>query len=265
MLYDCFTYFNEDLILDIRFNILYDKVDYFVIIEGNRTHSGRLKKKNFNINKFSKFKNKIKYFFIKDMPEKFTPWELENFQRNQILIGLKGAQKNDLVLISDCDEIPNLESINNIQYMNNDIFVFEQKFFYYKLNLLNTESNPWYGTKLFRYNFFKKFTPQEIRNYKAKQYPFWRIDKPKNLKIINKGGWHFSFLNSVKNIKLKIQSYAHTEFNINSFTNEKVLKNKIDNYQDLFKENTYLKRVKLDNSYPEYIIKNKENFKKWIA
>ena len=88
MLYDCFTYFNEDLILDIRFNILYDKVDYFVIIEGNRTHSGRIKKKNFNINKFLKFKNKIKYFFIKDMPDKLSPWELENFQRNQILIGL---------------------------------------------------------------------------------------------------------------------------------------------------------------------------------
>ena len=265
MLYDCFTYFNEDLILDVRLNILSDKVDYFVIIEGSRTHSGKSKKKNFDIKKFSKFKNKIKYFFIKDMPEKLSPWELENFQRNQILLGLKRAQKNDLILISDCDEIPNLDVIRNIKNLDNDIFVFEQKFFYYKFNLFNTQANPWYGTKLFSYKFLEKFTPQEIRNYKAKQYPFWRIDKPKNLKIINKGGWHFSFLNSVKNIKLKLESFAHTEFNKDIFTNEKILKKKIDNYQDLFKENTFLKRVKIDNSFPEYIIKNKENFKEWIV
>ena len=265
MIYDCFTYFNEDLILKIRFNILYDKVDYFVIIEGNRTNSGKLKKKNFNINKFSKFKKKIRYFFIQNMPKKFSSWELENFQRNQILLGLKDARNQDLILISDCDEIPDLNRIKNVKRFDNNIFAFEQKCFYYKLNLLNPRSNPWYGTKLITYDFLKKFTPQKIRNYKVKQYPFWRIDKPRNLIIIKKAGWHFSFLNNFKNISLKLQSFAHTEYNKKKFTDKKMIATNVNNHRDLFNSSIKLKKIIIGNSYPEYIKKNKKKLRKWIA
>ena len=166
MIYDCFTYFNEDLILDLRFNILFDEVDYFVIIEGNKTHSGKNKKKNFKIEKFSKFKKKIKYFFIENMPNHSNSWELENFQRNQIMLGLEKANKEDLILISDCDEIPNLKKIRNIDIkkFKNNVFAFEQKCFYFKLNLLNPRSNPWYGTKLICYDFLKK-TPHKVWDF----------------------------------------------------------------------------------------------------
>ena len=150
-IYDCFTYFNEDLILDLRFNILYKHVDYFVIIEGNKTHSGQLKKKNFDIKKFIKFKKKIKYYFV-EMPNNMSSWQLENFQRNQIIRGLKYANGDDIILISDCDEIPDIQySIENIK--DNKVFAFEQKCFYFKLNLMNPRSNPWYGTKLLKYNY----------------------------------------------------------------------------------------------------------------
>jgi beta-1,4-mannosyl-glycoprotein beta-1,4-N-acetylglucosaminyltransferase len=267
MIYDCFTYFNEDLILDLRLNILFDKVDYFVIIEGNKTHSGKNKKKNFSIKKFSKFKKKIKYFFIENMPKTNNSWELENFQRNQIMLGLKKANKEDLVLISDCDEIPNLKVIQDIDLkkIKDNIFAFEQKCFYYKLNLLNPRSNPWYGTKLISYNLLKKKTPQKIRNYKVKQYPFWRIDRPKNAIILKNGGWHFSFLNNINNIKLKLESFAHTEYNKNIFTNKKNLRSKVKSYKDIFDNNIILKKTNLEDSYPEYIIKNKKKFKKWIV
>jgi beta-1,4-mannosyl-glycoprotein beta-1,4-N-acetylglucosaminyltransferase len=267
MIYDCFTYFNEDLILDLRFNILFDEVDYFVIIEGSKTHSGQKKKKNFQIEKFSKFKKKIKYFFIENMPNSINSWELENFQRNQIILGLKKANKEDLILISDCDEIPNLKIIKNIDYkkLENNIFAFEQKCFYFKLNLLNPRSNPWHGTKLVCYDFLKKNTPQQIRNYKIKQYPFWRIDRPKNAIILKNGGWHFSYLNNINNIKLKLESFAHTEFNKNTFTNKKNLRNRVKNNKDLFDDSVSLMKVNLGNSYPEYIIKNKKKFKEWIA
>jgi beta-1,4-mannosyl-glycoprotein beta-1,4-N-acetylglucosaminyltransferase len=266
-IYDCFTYFNEDLILDMRLNILNKYVDYFVIVEGNKTHSGKAKKKNFQIEKFQKFKKKIKYFFIEDMPKTNNSWELENFQRNQIELGLEKANKEDLIVISDCDEIPNLKEIKNIntKEFNKNIFVFEQKCFYYKLNLLNPKSNPWHGTKLVRYDFLKKFTPQKIRSYKTKQYPFWRIDKPKNVIIIKNGGWHFSFLNNLNNIKLKLRSYAHTEFNKKIFLNNRNLLNKLKNYKDLFDESISLKKIDLDNSYPYHIIKNKKKFKEWIV
>jgi beta-1,4-mannosyl-glycoprotein beta-1,4-N-acetylglucosaminyltransferase len=267
MIYDCFSYFNEDLVLDLRFNILFDEVDYFVIIEGNKTHSGKSKKKNFQIEKFSKFKKKIKYFFIENMPDHSNSWELENFQRNQIMLGLEKANKEDLILISDCDEIPNLKKIRNIDQkkFKNTVFSFEQKCFYFKLNLLNPRSNPWYGTKLIRYDFLKKNTPQKIRNYKIKQYPFWRIDRLRNAIILKNGGWHFSFLNTINNIKIKLESFAHTEFNKNIFTNKKNLRSRVKNYKDLFDDNVNLKKITLDSSYPEYIIKNKKQFKEWIV
>jgi len=267
MIYDCFTYFNEDLILDLRLNILFDKVDYFVIIEGNKTHSGKNKKKNFDIKKFSKFKKKIKYFFIENMPKTDNSWELENFQRNQIMLGLKKANREDLILISDCDEIPNIKAIKDIDLkkFKDNIFAFEQKCFYYKLNLLNPRSNPWYGTKLISYNLLKKNTPQKIRNYKVKQYPFWRIDRPKNVIILKNGGWHFSFLNSVNNIKLKLESFAHTEYNKDIFTNKKNLRSKVKSYKDIFDNNISLKKINLEDSYPQYIIKNKKKFKEWIV
>jgi beta-1,4-mannosyl-glycoprotein beta-1,4-N-acetylglucosaminyltransferase len=238
-----------------------------VIIEGNKTHSGKKKKKNFQIEKFSKFKKKIKYFFIEDMPNDGNSWELENFQRNKIMLGLQEANKEDLILISDCDEIPNLKAIRNIDLkkFKNNIFSFKQKCFYFKLNLLNPRSNPWYGTKLIRYDFLKKKTPQKIRSYKVKQYPLWRIDKPKNAIILKNGGWHFSFLNNINNIKLKLKSFAHTEFNKSIFTNGKNLRSKVENYKDLFDENFSLKKINLDTSYPEYIIKNKKKFKEWIV
>ena len=262
-IYDCLTYFNEDLILDLRFNILYEHVDYFIIIEGNKTHSGIPKKKNFKLQKFLKFKKKIRYFFV-EMPNNMSSWQLENFQRNQIIRGLKYAKKEDIILISDCDEIPDIRyTLRNIK--DNKVFAFEQKCFYFKLNLINPTSNPWYGTKLVKYNYLKKTTPQKIRSYKVKQYPFWRLDKPKNVEIIKNGGWHFSFLNTASKIQLKIKSYAHIEYNRNKFLNKKNLEKKIKNYKDIFNNKVNLKKVLIDSTYPHYIIKNKKKLKKWIV
>ena len=262
-IYDCFTYFNEDLILDLRFNILYEHVDYFVIIEGNKTHSGQPKKKNFDIKKFIKFKKKIKYFFV-EMPNNMSSWQLENYQRNQIIRGLKYAKAEDVILISDCDEIPHLiHPIKKIE--NNRVLAFEQKCFYFKLNLMNPRSNPWYGTKVLKYSYLKKTTPQKIRSYKVKQYPFWRIDKPKNVEIIKNGGWHFSFLNTISKIQLKLKSYAHTEYNKSKFINKKKLASKIKNYKDIFNNKVNLEKILIDNTYPYYIMKNKKKFRKWIA
>ena len=111
----------------------------------------------------------------------------------------------------------------------------------------------------------KKTTPQKIRSYKVKQYPFWRIDKPKNVEIIKNGGWHFSFLNTISKIQLKLKSYAHTEYNKNKFINKKNLSSKIKNYKDIFNNKVNLEKILIDNTYPHYIVKNKKKFKKWIV
>ena len=145
-IFDCLTYFDEDLLLDLRFNILNNCVNYFVVVESDRTWQNNKKKFNFNLNKFRKFSNKIIYIKVEDMPEGDNPWLRENFQRNCITRGLLKAKNEDLVIISDADEIPNPEKIINFD-LKRKYGVFEQKQFYYKLNLLN-ESNPvWRGSK----------------------------------------------------------------------------------------------------------------------
>jgi len=102
-IYDCFLYWDEDLLLDLRLNILNDYVDYFVIVEGNKTWQNNYKNFRFDIKKFQKFEKKIIYIQVKDMPEGKNPWIRENFQRNCIERGFKDIRDNDLIIISDLD------------------------------------------------------------------------------------------------------------------------------------------------------------------
>jgi beta-1,4-mannosyl-glycoprotein beta-1,4-N-acetylglucosaminyltransferase len=136
-IFDCFIYFDEDLILDLRLRELNKYIDKFIIVESGEDHQGNLKKKNFNINNFYEFKNKIDYYYIEKFPEFIKePWKRENYQRNYLINGLKDAQPDDLIIISDVDEIPNLNFFIKENNFNN-YYVFEQKMFYYKLNLLS--------------------------------------------------------------------------------------------------------------------------------
>ena len=134
MIYDCFSYWDEDLLLDLRLNILDGIVDYFVIVEGNKTWQNNSKKLRFDIKKFKKFKNKIIYIPVTDMPEGKDPYLRENYQRNSITRGIKSAKDNDIILISDLDEIPNPDSIKNFN-QRMKFATFKQKHFYYKFNL----------------------------------------------------------------------------------------------------------------------------------
>ena len=157
-IYDCFQYFNEDLLLDIRLNVLNQYVKKFVITEATYTHNGERKKLNFNINNFKKFKDKIHYLVIDKPPPNLlnlvdNESELKRgeklilngmardyFQRENLIKGLNTAEENDIILISDLDEIPNLSDLN-LSKIKNKIIMFEQKMFYYKLNLLYENSN----------------------------------------------------------------------------------------------------------------------------
>ena len=173
-IFDCCIYLDEDFLLDLRFNILNNFIDYFVIVESNRTWQNNKKNFNFNVNKFKNFSDKIIYIKVEDMPDGENPWLRENFQRNCITRGLLKANKEDLIIISDADEIPNPEKIINFD-PNKKYGVFEQKQFYYKLNLSN-ESNPvWRGSKACIKKYLR--SPQWLRELKIKRRPFWRLDK----------------------------------------------------------------------------------------
>ena len=205
--YDCFSYWDEDLLLDLRLNILDEHVDYFVIVEGNRTWQNNKKKLKFDIEKFSKFKNKIIYVPVEDMPDGDNPYIRENFQRNCIKRGLINASEEDLIIISDLDEIPNPESIYKFE-SRMKFAAFKQKHFYYKINS-QSQNNPfWYGSKICIKKYLK--SPQWLRGLKFKKRPFWRIDKIRLNNIIDSGGWHFCNLKTPEELSYKYKNLCET-------------------------------------------------------
>ena len=265
-IYDCFQYFNEDHVLDLRFNILNKKVDYFIISESTKTHQGAEKKLNFNINNFKKFKHKIKYI-VADYEEKIsfenhTMGEslVEQHQRNSLANGLVEADDGDLIILSDSDEIPDLTKLNQIK-RNSKFIAFSQMMFMYKLNLQNLNESNWIGSKM---GLKKNFPlPQKLRSLKFKEYPFWRFDKI-GQQIIN-GGWHFSFLQKPSDIAKKIKSYSHGEFNRSEYIDEKKIEQKILNNEDIFNRGFKLKKIDISDKYPEFIRNNKSLLNEWIV
>tara|TARA_B100001175_G_scaffold203398_1_gene172653 strand:- start:3042 stop:3839 length:798 start_codon:yes stop_codon:yes gene_type:complete len=259
---DCVTYFDEDVLLDLRLNILYEFVDKFVICEGAYDHRGNKRETKFNINNFKKFSDKIIYLKVDDFPSLEDPWKMLRHQRNSSMKYIRELDPDDYVLISDVDEIPNPHKLEEFTNNKNEIGVFKQLFFYYKLNLLNFSSPEWFGTKICKVKKFKN--PDWLRSYKYKQYPWWRFDKPKNLKIIPNGGWHFSFLYDVEGIIKKISSYQHTEFDNKNIKNYEKIKKKIIEGEDIFNRGYKFKKINIDEKFPNYIINNKNNLKNWI-
>ena len=293
-IYDCFMYYDEDLLLDIRFNTLNKYVKKFIITEATYTHNGSKKKLNFDINNFKKFKNKIEYIPVDEQPpnikilsENDTPKEKEEklilngmardyFQREKLNEGLKNLKDDDLVIVSDLDEIPNLDNVN-FDKIKNNIIIFKQKMFYYKLNLLYEEFI-WDGSKAVK---FKNFvSPQWLRNIKSKKYAFWRLDtffskkKYSNLYYINNGGWHFTCVRKPEDLEKKLLNFAHHyEFeqsglkinDIKKLIMEKrvMYDHNVDQRGYKWSGKSILKKVNF-NLLPIYIKENDVKFKDWL-
>jgi len=258
---DCLLYNNEDLILELRLNFLNKYVDKFVIIEASYNHSG-VKKENYNfdIEDFEKFKDKIIYLQVEDFPNGLNHWERENYHRNYILKALENIHQDDYIIISDIDEIPNLNEINQVLADKRKYTSFKQKMIYYKFNLLNVTEPDWYGSKMCKFKHLK--SPQWLRKQKVKNYPFYRFDKIK-WNIIDNGGWHFSFVMSPEKVSKKIKSFAHSEFNKFQFTNVNQIIEKINSHKDLFGRNFNFKIIQ-DKELPIYIIENREKFSDFL-
>ena len=287
-------FYDEDLVVDLRFNILDKHVTKFVVVESKFTHSGEKRNLLFNINKYSKFKNKINYVILENEPSNLeiinnsdtddkknskyimNALKRENYQRNGITNGLKEASPDDLILISDVDEIPNLSNLE-LENINNEIILFKQNFYYYKFNL-KLEDMPWLGTKACRYKELK--SPQWLRNVKDKKYPFWRLDvlfsnkKYSNIKFIENGGWHFSNMKSPAEIEKKMRTYLHhREYDINPLGEEKI-KEIIKSKKSIYNLRTDMKNEKFDGTQnlkptdgselPNYIKINKKKYSNWI-
>jgi len=295
-IFDCFMFYDEKLLLDIRMNTLNEFVDYFVIVESKYFHNGKERKLKFNINDYSKFKSKIIYVvhdkFSVEM-KKVNPNDdhgtyihkvnynahiRENDQRNKIIDGIKISNENDLILVSDVDEIPRLDKIN-LKNIKNKIIMFEQEIFYYKLNRF-LPGFSWFGTKACK----KKnlINPQWLRNIKNNNYSLLRLDTLFSRKkyidkyYIKNGGWHFSNLKNADDIELKLKSYLHhTDYEF-----EELGKNKIEfliqnnkTIYDMYGDKTSkkfddnkrktLEKYEIDK-LPAYIKNNLNKYKDWI-
>ncbi len=258
-IYDCFIYNNEELVLDLRLNYLSKYVKKFVIVEAKFTHQGNEKKNFLDLNKFKKYKNQIIHLFIEKFPEKFSNWERENYQRNYISNGLGTSLDDDMVMISDIDEIPNLQKINKL--INNRYTVFKQRNFSYKINLINSTYPIWYGTRMCKKKFLR--SPQWLRNQKIKKSLIYRLFNI-NWNIIDNGGWHFSYLMDPTTIRDKIMSFGHSEYNKKEFINLDKIEKKIKNKQDLFGRQQFYKKIEFDNSFPLIIFENQSKYSDWI-
>ena len=268
MIYDCFSYWDEDLLLDLRLNILDKFVDYFVIVEGNKTWQNNSKKLKFDIKKFDNFKKKIIYIPVTDLPNGDNPYLRENHQRNAIINGLKNAKDDDLIIISDLDEIPNPKKINLFD-PKKKYAAFKQKHFYYKFNLQSLKFPNWLGSRICVKKFLK--SPQWLRNLKFKKRPFWRIDKLRLNNIIEDGGWHFCNLKTPENLLYKYQNLCETNDPINfkekidkKFLRIDEIKKRVIKGEDIIGRNDYFNKVQLDSSFPTYLLENKGKYKDWI-
>jgi beta-1,4-mannosyl-glycoprotein beta-1,4-N-acetylglucosaminyltransferase len=293
-IFDCFMYFDEEMILDLRLNILNSHVDYFIIVESRYNHKGEKRKLLFNKEKFIKYRDKIIYLVHDEVPSKvkkindeddektqtnkyiMNALYRENAQRNYIINGLNNANNEDIILISDVDEIPKIDKFE-FNKVNNKIILFRQDMFYYKFNLC-LPNFKWTGTKACR----KKdlISPQWLRNIKEKKYPFFRLDtffsdkKYTDIKIVNDGGWHFSNIKTAKAIEHKLKSYLHhKEFDdvplsikeIDQLVQNKkaIYDLKVDKRVNKIGNGVALEKFEI-SKLPNHIISNQKKFKDWI-
>lgn len=268
MIYDCFTFFNELDLLEIRLNILKDVVDKFIIIEGSKTHSGMDKPYNFDINIFKQFEDKIIYRQFDTFPPFKNAWIYENLQRNYILEVLNDfAHEEDIILLSDVDEIPNSKAILHYKKHCDGIMSLRQKMYYYFLNMQNVTEPDWDMAKIFRYkeffnrnnncNFvYSEYLPEEINLDVTPN----KIRLMQELPILRNGGWHFSYLGGVDKIIEKIKSFSHQEFNSEQYTSSETLIKLINAGKDIFGRDFKYKAVNIDDSFPKYLRSNREKY-----
>ena len=293
-IYDCFMFFDEEMLLDLRLNIMDKYVDKFVITEATYTHSGSAKKLIFDIKKFSKFKDKIIYIVVDKPPPdllKIDESDSSNKRLSKMTINAKKreiyqinktqdeivkANPEDMIIISDLDEIPNLEKID-FRTISQKLIFFRQKMFYYKLNLFH-KSLPWYGSKACKKKCFK--TPEWLRSTKNKKYPVWRLDilfskfKYNDIHFAKDGGWHFSNIRTPEDLEKKLLNFLHhVDYeqsglgleDLKRLMNEKKLmyNHSIDKKGNKWGEGVKLQSTKLEEM-PKYIIENTEKYRPWL-
>ena len=268
MVYDCFIFFNELDLLEIRLNELNDLVDKFVLVEADRTFKNTPKPFIFEDNKerFSKFLDKIIHIKITKYPlfipiiNPFSPWKIEFFQRDSIVKGLVKCNPNDVILISDVDEIPDRDilkkqltnGVNKIYGLKMDMFMYyldNKLIFDGGSNMTKQESKNgiWHCTALLPYKLLKK------KPYRIRKEIMRTIRRGPKYEIIPNAGWHFTYIGGAKKIIEKLEAFSHTEYNFQKYKDEKNIHDLIQNGKDLFGRDLEFEIVEKDYKFPIYL------------
>jgi beta-1,4-mannosyl-glycoprotein beta-1,4-N-acetylglucosaminyltransferase len=264
-IFDCITFFRENFITNIRFEILNNLVDYFVVCESKFDHTGKKKSLNFKLHNCF-FKKKIIYIVIDEpFPNNLkTGWARQAYQRDYMIYKIPNIQVNDYLFFSDPDEIPNPSKLKNFK-LKKKYGIFLQKFYTYKFNIYNKYDSPWEGTRVCKFGDLKSINYMRQNILIKNLRKWWRPDKEKNIEVIQDGGWHFNNILSPKELSKKLKKFAHQEYNLDIFTNEKKIRQRLKARKDLYNKGKNFIRVKLDHTFPKYILKNRNKFKTFIA
>jgi beta-1,4-mannosyl-glycoprotein beta-1,4-N-acetylglucosaminyltransferase len=286
---DTTTYFEEKMMMELRFNILSPFVDKFIICEARYTHSGKEKDIRFNKKDFPRFEDKITHIIVDKEPRDIIKKDNLNTaelrlnsvlrikeQRNFIQNSLNDYSSEDYIIHSDNDEIPNLEQFD-LRTNKKKIVIFKQTLFYYKFNLCLPNVS-WFGSKACKLKDLKNI--DLLRAIKNKQYPFFRVDtlfsdiKYQSVNLVSNGGWHFSNLKNVEELERKfLNDENHSEYELQGHNIERIkqnIKNRSIDYnhnakQDSSDRFSSSKLQLADNDIlPNYLKKNLEKYKEWF-
>lgn len=287
MIYDCFTFFNELDLLEIRLNILDKVADKFVIVEATRTHQGQPKPLYFQDNKdrYAKYLDRIIHVVVEQPDGDESAWAREHRQRNSISRGLKECSKDDVIIISDVDEIPDPRKVTeNVKAKG--IRMFRMRTFYYYINCIKASDLTakgggftWNGTVMVNYS--EMGNPQDLRELCMRMlrlyHPrfanrtFWKfylgfrnLLEGRNIKYVNEGGWHFSYLGGVERIIKKLEAFAHAEYNNEQYKDPKKIEEAIKNGKDIFGRGFEYKFIPLDSTFPKFIVENAQRYSNLI-
>ena len=267
--YDGCMYYNEDMLLKLRLDTLWNHVDVFVVVEGTRTTTGIKKPLYFDQSKFSPYSSKLRYLVHdSDLTDFSDFWLNERLQRDHIGKGFFDAAPDDLLIVSDVDEIPRPQSIKDYDpnYLRGD---FEQDYFAYFFNnkLVSPASERlWYGSKITtKYHFDKTFrgSTVELRSYRSRgllrSLRRWRFNHYER-QLLHKGGWHFTWIGKVSDIQNKMNITAHQELNTSTVQNPDWIKQTIVAGRDVWVPGRRYLKVCVDASYPAPMLESPEDF-----
>lgn len=279
MVYDCFSFFNELDILEIRLNILKDIVDKFILVEATYTHTGTPKPLYYqdNAKRFAAFNDKIIHIVVNDKPiapndenARGIAWGLENHQRNAIIRGLSEARPDDVIIISDVDEIPNPLVLKKAIH-SNGITRLGLRMYYFYFNYRNISIGAqWPGPQVATFKTFSDPTKcvasfnEYLRPYANKGPTASVLRFAKTDNFIKDAGWHFSYLGGIPMIQKKLAAIAHTEFNKTELTDPEHIKNCIRSGVDLFGRGDKFYVETLNASFPDYIREEQDRFSGFI-